>query len=239
MTHIIKHDFDQNIPYYVRVVDNTKFEEIYNPEIATKFKTEEDAQQWIDLWSSMKSNSKVVDFEESVKTYEEWVSGGTVRRTISCIDRTMSRKYNNEPIEEVIDWWIYSRHNENRIDYDDYKTWPQLYSISKHLWEVKRYHSDDYKEFYLTFEVYTRKNGKFEDFQRELNMVIDKVTHKDEDGFLVMPIFDHYLSEHGNSVSLLIHPESGQVKIGGRWRKEEFPSLEKAFNYMRRERYYE
>lgn len=83
------------------------------------------------------------------------------------------------------------------------------------------------------------KDGNFEDFQRELNMVMDKITYKDEDGFLVMPIFDHFLSEHGNSVSLFIHPETKQVKVGGRWRKEDFSSLKEAFNYLRRERYYE
>ena len=118
-------------------------------------------------------------------------------------------------------------------------TWPQLYSISKHLWDVEGYHSDDYKEIYTTFSVYTRKDGNFEDFQRELNMVMDKVTYKDDDGFLVMSIFDHFLSEHGNSVSLLIHPKTKQVKVSGRWHKEDFTSLEEAFNYMRRERYYE
>lgn len=239
MTYIIQHDFNQGTPYYVKTVDNTEFQEIYNPKIATQFKTKKEAQQWIDVYSSMKSHSKVVDFEKSVQKYEEWVNGDTIRRTIACINRTMSRKYNNESLEDIIDWWIYQTQNGYKIDYEDYKTWPQLYSISKHLWEVEGYHSGDYKEIYITFSVYTRKDGNFEDFQRELNMVMDKVTYKDDDGFLIMSIFDHFLCEHGNSVSLLIHPETQQVKVGGRWRKEDFPSLEEAFNYMKRERYYE
>ena len=239
MTYIIQHDFNQGTPYYVKTVDNTEFQEIYNPKIATQFKTKKEAQQWIDVYSSMKSHSKVVDFEKSVQKYEEWVNGDTIRRTIACINRTMSRKYNNESLEDIIDWWIYQTQNGYKIDYEDYKTWPQLYSISKHLWEVEGYHSGDYKEIYITFRVYARKDGNFEDFQRELNMVMDKVTYKDDDGFLVMSIFDHFLSEHGNSVSLLIHPKTKQVKVGGRWHKEDFASLEEAFNYMRRERYYE
>lgn len=55
------------------------------------------------------------------------------------------------------------------------------------------------------------------------------------------PIFDHYLSEYGNSVSLLIHPETKKVKVGRRhsWDEKEFTYLEGAFNYMKRERYYE
>lgn len=239
MTHIISHDFNQSTPYYVRVVDGSTFDEVYNPEFATQFKTKKEAQEWIDISSSMKEYSNVVDFNESIQKYEEWVEAGTVRRTLACINRTMSRKYNNEPLEEVIDWWIYAQTNDSEIDYEDYKTWPQLYSISKHLWDVSGYHSRDYKDLYVTFEVYTKQDGTFDDFQRELNLVLDKITYKDEDGFLILPVFDHYLSEGGNSVSLLIHPETKQVKIEGRWYNKEFASLEDAFDCMKSERYYE
>lgn len=241
MTYIIKHDFNQDIPYYVKLVDKTEFDEIYNPKIATQFKTKKEAQQWIDMWSSMKSHSKVVDFDESVKKYDEWINSGTVRRTLSCINRTMSRQYNNETLEEVIDWWIYQKHNDDEIDYEDYKTWPHLHSISKHLWDVDAYNSSDYKDLYISFSIYTNRNGNFQEFENDLNKVIDKVTYKNDDGYLVFSIFDHYLSEHGNSVYLLIHPETKQVRIDGRysWDNTEFSSLEEAFNYMKKERYYE
>lgn len=241
MTYIIKHDFDQSTPYFVKVVNGTTFEEICNPEFATKFKTKKEAQQWIDVSSSMKSYSKIVDFDENIQKYKEWVSNGSVRRTLNCINRKVSRPYNNEPIDEVIDWWIYEKNNDDEIDYEDYKTWPHLNTISKHLWDVVAYHSSNYKNLYITFQIFTRKDGNFEDFQSELNMVLNKVTYKDEEGYLILPIFDHFLSEHGNSVSLLIHPDTHQVKIDGRysWNEEEFSCLEEAFNYMKQERYYE
>ena len=239
MTYIIKHDFNQNVPYYVRVVNNTTFEEIYDPKQATQFKTKKEAQKWIDFASQMKTNSKVVEYRESVQQFLDWANNGMVRRTLNCINRTMSRPYNNEPLEEVIDWWIYSRANDGEIDYDDYKTWPELYSITKHLWDVNGYHSKDYKKLYISFDIYSKQIGQFEDFEKELNMVLDKITFKDEEGYLILPIFDHYLSEHGNSVSLLIHPETKKVKIGGRWRDDEFNSLEDAFNYIKKERWYE
>jgi hypothetical protein len=240
MTYIIQHDFNQEVPYFVRVVNNTTFEEIYDPQQATQFKTKKEAQKWIDFASRMKTNSKVVEYQESVQQFLDWANNGMVRRTLNCINRIMSRPYNNESLEEVIDWWIYSRHNESEIDFDDYKTWPKLYSISKHLFEVNGYHSDDYKETYISFEIYSNKDGQFKDFETELNMVLDKVTLKDKEGYLVLPIFDHYLCEHGNSVSLLIHPETKKVKIGaGRWRQDEFSSLEDAFNYIKTERWYE
>jgi hypothetical protein len=240
MTYIITHDFGQDISYFVKVVNDTTFDEVYDPKFATQFKTKKEAQQWIDVSSSMKKYSKVVNFEENVQKYEEWVKRGTVRRTLSCINRTVSRKYNNETLEEVIEWWIYQKNNDNEIDYDDYKTWPQLYSISKHLWDIEAYHSDDYEELYISFEIYTRQDGNYDEFQSELNMILDKVTYKNEDGYLVLRIFDHYLSEYGNTVYLLIHPETQQVKIEGRYSydNQEFSSLEKAFNYMKKERYY-
>ena len=239
MTYIIKHDFNQNVPYFVKLGDETTFDEIYNPKFATQFKTKREAQQWIDVSSSMKQFSKVVDFEESVQKYEEWFNSGTVRRTLACLNRTMSRKYNNESLEEVIDWWIYAQINDDEIDYEDYETWPQLHSMSKHLFDVEGYRSDDYENLYITFQIYTEQDGNFDEFQRELNMILDKVTYKDDDGYLILPIFDHYLSEGGNSASLLIHPETQKVKIDGRWENEEFSSLEEAFNYMKKERYYE
>lgn len=244
MTFIIQHEFRiQEEPYYVRVVDNTTFEEVYDPQFATKFNTKKEAQQWIDVSSSMKEYSKIVDLVESVKNYAIWCNNGTVRRTLTCINRTTSRPYNNEPIDEVIDWWIYEKNNDDEIDYEDYKTWPHLYSMSKHLWDVEAYCSFDYdcEQRSITFQLYTRKSGKFEEFENELKRVINKVTHKDEDGFLVFPIFDHYLCVNGNSVSLLIHPETKQVKLSGRWSYDnrEFTTLEDAFNYLKRERWYE
>lgn len=239
MTYIIQHDFNQAVPYFVRVVNNTTFEEIYDPQQATQFKTKKEAQKWIDFASQMKTNSKVVEYQESVQPFLDWANNGMVRRTLNCINRIMSRPYNNESLEEVIDWWIYSCTNDDEIDYDDYKTWPELYSIAKHLWGVRGYHSEDYTELYISFEIYSKQSGQFEDFEKELNMVLDKITFKDEEGYLILPIFDHYLSEHGNSVSLLIHPETKKVKIGGRWRDDEFNSLEDAFNYIKKERWYE
>lgn len=239
MTYIIKHDFNHDIPYFVKLGDEGTFDEIYNPKFATQFKTKKEAQKWIDMNSQYSRMSFVVDFDESIEKYEEWFNSGTVRRTLACINRIMSRQYNNESLEEVIDWWIYEKNHDDEIDFNDYKTWPHLYSISKHLWDVEAYHSSDYKELYVTFEIHTRQDGNFDEFQRELNLVLNKVTYKNEDGYLILPILDHYLSEGGNSVSLLIHPETQKVKIEGRWDYDEFSSLKDAFEYMKRERYYE
>jgi len=67
MTYIISHDFGQSTSYYVRVVDEATFDEVYNPEFATQFKTKKKAQEWIDIYSSIKEYSNVVDFDKSVQ----------------------------------------------------------------------------------------------------------------------------------------------------------------------------
>jgi hypothetical protein len=239
MTYIIRQDFDiSSVPYYVRVVDDKTFEEVYNPAFATQFNSEAEARKWIDTYSSMAKYSTIVEFKDSVSLYFEWFKGGTVRRTLSCINTSKSRPYNNESVDEVIDWRIYATENGSEIKFEHYKTWPHLYQICEHLWDVENYPNSKYTEYYLTFKIYTGKSGKFEEFEAELNKVMDKVTYRDEDGYLIFPIFDHFMSEHGNNVSLLIHPETEKVKISGRysWNEREFSSLEDAFDYMRRER---
>jgi hypothetical protein len=239
MTYIIQHDFNHSVPYFVRVVNNTTFEEIYDPQQATQFKTKKEARNWIDFALPLKTNSKVVEYQESVQQFLDWANNGMVMRSLNCINRTMSRPYNNESLKEVIDWWIFLGTNASKIDFHDYQTWPRLCRISEHLWDVVGYHSKDYTKVYISFEIYSKQSGQFEDFEKELNMVLDKITFKDEEGYLILPISDHYLSEHGNSVSLLIHPETKKVKIGGRWHDDEFNSLEDAFNYIKKERWYE
>jgi hypothetical protein len=243
MTYIIRHDFDiSSVPYYVRLVDDKTFEEIYNPKFATQFSGKAKAKRWVDTYSPMADNSKIVETADAIEQFEKWVNSGTIRRTLSCINTSKSRPYNNESVDEVIDWWIYTTENEDEIKYEHYKTWPELYEISSHLFSIEQYHdSKDYSDISTTFQVYTGKEGKFKQFELELGKVMDKVTFKDEEGYLIFPIFDHYRSEHGNSVSLLIHPETKKVKIGGgySWNENEFSSLKGAFEYMRRERWYE
>jgi hypothetical protein len=242
MSFIIKHESNiSDIPYYVRLVDNKEFEEIYDPSYATRFKTELEARNWIDTYSSMADHSKIVDTANAISEYQKWAESGTVRRVLSCVNTSMSRPYNNEPLDEVIDWWIYNRRNNDEIKYEHSKTWPELYKLSNYLLSVTGAYTKNYDDVLITFEIYTSQNGKFEDFENDINRVIDKVTYKDDNGFLIFPIFDHYLSEHGNSVSLLIHPDTKEIKIGTHHWCEgvKYKSLEEAFNYMKKERYYE
>ena len=66
VNYIIKHDFEQDVPYYVRLVNSESFDEVYNPKIATQFNTKKAAKEWIDTYSSMASHSKIVESGETV-----------------------------------------------------------------------------------------------------------------------------------------------------------------------------
>jgi hypothetical protein len=241
MNYIIEHDFrTSDIPYYVGKIDDTTFQEIYDPYFAWTFPTKEDAQKWINTYSSMSDVSKIVDQKSAIEKYQNWISSGAIRRTLKLINTKKSRPYNNESLDEVIDWWIYQTHNDSEIKYEHYETWPELNEMSKHLFNIEAYHTLDYSELYITFQIYTKKSGNFKEFEAELNRVMNKVTYKTDDGFLIFPIFDHYLSEHGNSVCLEIHPETKQARISGRYYSDEdYDSLEDAFKYMKKVRYYE
>lgn len=240
--YLIEHNFStSDLPYYVRLVDQETFQEVYNPRFASQFKTEEDAASWVSIFSPMQNYSEVVKLENALQRYKKFISGETVRRTLACVNTSMSRPYAGESLREAIEWWEYQKKHDREIKFEHYQTWPKLYQLSKHLWDVCSYHGRDYSESFITFQIFTNRQGNFKEFAEELNMVMEKVTYKDEDGYLIFPVFDHFLSEHGNNVSLQVHPETGKVRIEGRHYRNgvEFESLEDAFNFIKKERYYE
>ncbi|MCP3699159.1 MAG: hypothetical protein GY920_11475 [Aliivibrio sp.] len=238
MTYIIKHDHAQGWSYpglvcYVKLSDEKNFNETYNPWYATKFSSKKEAKDWIDMYSPLEDDSTVVAYKKEYDRFKEWCDKGMIKRSIECIDPSISRPYNDEKLEDVIDWWI--RSNGSYIKEEHYKTWPKLLSIACHLVDVEFFREDG-----VSFQIKTSRDGDFKVFEKELELVIDRVTRIDERGFLIFSVFDHYLSEGGNSVCLLIHPKTKEVEISGRYEGViEFTSLKKAFKYLKKNRYYE
>lgn len=74
-----------------------------------------------------------------------------------------------------------------------------------------------------------------------LDLVVDRITHKTKNGFLLFPIFDHYLSEGGNSVVLAYNPKTGKATIQYSYNKDkhQWEMLEDAFEYLKHDRWYE
>lgn len=237
--YILAHKFGEGVLYYVRV-NQDSWDETYSPHFASVFQTEQLALEW------SKSNTNFGEYAVALETqpekdkFDEWVKGGMVRRHFELVDKKLSREYNGESPEDVLAWWISIRGNDGTIRNEDYRTWPKIYSVFKHLFDCVSYYSKDNSGPFLhSFSVYTRRDGKFEDFEKELGLVLPHITHLNDDGDKVIDVFDHYLSEGGNSVSLLAH-KNGKFSVEGRYEKPvKNTSLKECFEYLKRERYYE
>ena len=245
--YIVAHDFGLGDKYYLQVVDNITVNELRHPGYATAWPSRKAAKKWVQQYAPMAEHCKVLPLGTELTAFLKSLETGLVRRTFKCIDNNFSRPYNGESLAEVIEWRLEcALRNDFEVRYEDYKTWPDLYQISRHLWSVGKYaYTTDKDVSVIGFEVYTRQDDKFEDFKQELNLVIPKVTRTLENNpdVLVFDVLDHYLSEHGNSVNLLYNPRTGKATVEHRrsyFREPELNmTLEEAFEYLRRERYYE
>jgi hypothetical protein len=222
--------------YYIDTcADASEFNEVYDPRFATEFKTQKKALSWAKANTDWVKYIKVVNKSQAVDEYTKWVEQGTIRRIIPKINKKYSRPYTNESKEEILEWWLWFIAHDGEVAYEDYQTWPSLYSVFKHLWGVN-YYSDGTQ----TISIYTSKDGDFQTFKDELDLVFDKITYKTDLGFIIFPVFDHYLSEGGNTANLLYDPKTEKVEIQLRYNSLlKFPNLEEAFEYLKRERYYE
>lgn len=242
----IKYSSDDKISHYVRHDGVSKlFDEIQNPNYATQFSDKNAAQTWITDNISHPEYYSVANYNTELQNYYKWISSGSTICQRAIIDHNLSRPYTNESPDEVLKWTIACKNpqKDSSIKYEHYKTCPQLYTQFKHIWDVEYYSSDDYKQKYLSFSIYTPKNGKIDEFIDDLNKVNSKVSFLDGD-YLVYSIFDHYLCEDGG-VSLLIYNDGKPVTSStparvtnrrGTYDKCK-GDISKCFEYLKRERY--
>lgn len=219
-------------------VEDDLIKTVLDPNFAKLFKTKAAANTFMKKNVAWDVEHKVITFAYAIKKWKADAADGVVIRIISN-KSPLSRKYDGEGPDEVLKWRIEQyKADESSIDYEDYATWPNLYSVFKHLWGVQGYYSSDYKNKHMTFQVRVAKDSKYGEFKRELAKVLPHVTMKDDDGNPILDVFDHYLSEHGNSVSLVITGKD-KAKVVGRYSEHVSGSLRDCFDYMCRERYYE
>lgn len=220
--------------YYVRVNDKN-WDEIFNPNYATLFKSKKEAKEWLVKNTTLEEYANVVDLKDTVEKYNEWSKNGSVRRSFDFVDNSLSRPYNNESPEEVLEWRL--KVNSEQIRYDDYKTWPDLYTLFNNVYRLTEYHSDDYSKKYVSFELYFRKDSKFKEFKKEFDLILPKVTSQ-KNGYKDFSVFDHFLSEGGDSVDLFYKTDE-DCYVAGRYTNKIKGSLKECFEYLRKERYYE
>lgn len=162
----------------------------HSPHNADTFKTQKEAKEFASLFDLETEIGLVEDHIEIFKKCDY------VYREFPALDDHVNVRYNpNQTKEEVIEWWKnYKLLPEKSVSFECYRTWPKLYTVTDYLWDLNSYYNRDYTELYHTCQIKSPKNGNFNDFKKEFELIKDFVTYE-KDGYKIFPIFDHELSE--------------------------------------------
>ena len=213
--------------YYVRVNDGN-WDEIYDPNFATSFDTKKAITQWVRKNTIYTEYAKAVDAKQAIEKHNEWAKNGSIRRTFEFVDNNLSRPYNGESAEEVLQWRL---NVDDNIRYEDYKTWPDLHQKFENLFQLQKYPDET-----LTFSLYFKQTASFENFKKEFSLALPYVTRIEKD-YKVFHVFDHFLSEGGNVVDFHYKSDS-KCKVVSRWNDKIVGDLKTCFDYLVAERYY-
>ena len=209
----------------------------YDPEKATEFQSRNDALLFLHQETDIEErHCTIIPKSPATKAFKHWISNGYLCGSRVRRDKARSRKYNGESKEVVLDWRIAHALNENGVRYEDYLTWPHLYECWTNLHSIGK--RSDTDEVGITISV--SKTDTFEVFEQEITYALQRIPYVNRDGKQELSIFDHFLSEGGNCVSLVVEGE-GQFSICNGWGGTvmEKTTLKKAFNYLKEHRWYE
>lgn len=235
--YVLGHCFNIDAPdeadYYLCITDDGKCYEVYDFYSATVFRTAKDAIDWSKENTTFADHAIAVKFEKEKERFDKWAQEGMIRREIPIVDKEMSRTYNNESPKQVLEWHIAKNTTgEFRVRYEDYKTWPDLYTCFEHLWSVKGRRKE-----LLTVEMAVKSDAVFETFKTELKLALTYITCK-EDGAFVIPIFDHHCGAGGNFVDFY-YKSDDNCWIEGRFDTVFEGNLRECFEYWKKERFYD
>ena len=202
----------------------------HDPHKAALFKTKKEAKAFASTFSL---DTKIGKADEHFKLFE---NTDYVYRQIPLIDKKLNKKYNDEKADEVIKWWInYRNAHDFQVTYDVFETWPKLYSMCKHLWDVESYHNRDYSEKYHTFKIKTDRGGSFDEFKKEIDKVIDDVTFL-QDGYKKLSIIDHELSQY--ECRYFLYKDENDCTIASTYYTYKKGTMKECFDYMKNHYYY-
>jgi len=224
--------------YYIDINEGgDKFIETYSPRQATQFETEKEALEWANEYSGWgdRSFDCVKATDKLFNDFDEWAKTMT-RRKVTKLDK--SGKWDYDPsrhtVADVIQFFI-SHDDYSEVPFDSYITWPRLYNISSHIWSVKKYANDSF-----TFGFYfSPEDSSYDNFKEDFNLAMSfNPTAVDRDGELFFSVFDNYLSEGGNTVSL--HKSGDEFVVKHRGTSEIVRgSLKDCYDYLLKHRFYE
>lgn len=237
--YVISLNFDQKIPYYVIINPDQSWHESYSPIHATTFNSPEKAKEWMSKNSNFAEYTIPVKFQDAQNQFIQWTNQGMIRRSFPPINQSVSRPYDPEQDDKftVLNWRYHIALNrEQNFRYEDYQTWPQLHQIFQHLFNTETYYNQQNQPL-VTFQIIVPKNSSFQTFQDEINLIINKITYKNQNQ-KTLRIFDHFLSEHGNIVYLVQYPNDLWTIENQYSNVLPKTSLENAFNYLKKFRWY-
>ena len=154
MTYILAHKFGDSC-YFVQVLKN-KWNEIYDPEFATTFASKESALNWSKENTTMGEYAVVLNRDRQLTKFKRWAASGMIRRKFDVVNKKISRPYNGETPLEILNWYVSYKQDADNVRYEDYETWPDLYTVYKHIWGIQTYDEKDYSKTYLTAIVAIR-----------------------------------------------------------------------------------
>ena len=221
--------------YWLRVCED-HMEELYDLEKATVFNTKKAAKNAINDFN-MVEYCEILKLEEELPKFLEWKAGGMIRRSLPKLNKSYSRPYNGEGLEDVIDWHLYLKEHEDEISYTDYKTWPDVHEFLDNFYKTESYWEGDYGKLVHSFKLMVSKEANYSKFKKELNKLTPYVSYK-EDDYLIFSIFDHELSEYESRYfhyksdkDCKIMDDRGNTKLKG--------TLKECFNKIKQYYYYE
>ena len=204
----------------------------HNPSSAYQFATIPDAKRFIEQFITI-PNVKVIPIVDEIRKFNDWMKNGCLYRSLLARNPKISKKYNKESREEILQWHIEcAKSQEFEIRQDHYESWPDLWEKFTYIHGVQSFEGGD-----ITFELMFPKDGKLGDFKKEFTLIRPHCTCRDGTGKLYN-VFDHYLCENGNSVSL-VEFKDGSFLVKSRHSIEVSGTLEICFDYLKKERWYE
>ena len=218
----------------------------HNPRYANEFKSKDEALAWSEKYNkyhkySEKVNVKAIKKTSALKHYDNFPD--ELYRSFDVPNFKYDRPFNKEKddsLESVLDWWIGKGWDDN-IRYENHKTWPNLAKYLNNIYEC-RFSTKNYKEHLCFFNMYVRKKDSFNVFEKEFNMIKDK-TKLEKDGYLLVDIFEHTLSESGSWYfyykSDMSHFKFMRTSYGSSRPEYECDNLKDAFLYWQDNLYYD
>lgn len=224
---------------YLLVGDNT-VSGCHNPHFATQFESKDEANSlFSEKFSRHEDITLTGDINGHLEEFDAWLNTGGVYREFPML-HPLNRPYNGEDKDQVLEWnFAIQELEEGETRTQETSTWPALSSLFTCIYQTMSLSSlNDPDVSYVSAEMYVGKDTDFDVFKDELLKILPFITNEDEEGFLVIRVFEHTLCRYG-SVYAYVKPDLSCFKIGGRFDDKEYESMESFFHQWKTEHYYD